>query len=121
MHAQVEKSKAAGAKAVGGSTSVDQTGGEPVFQFADSRPGTVLQRKLQQVANNSRQTRQTAQFRAMADRYTARQRQAVWHTGDMGLIQFKGVGGTKIAFEYGEVDESHRDKIVEGRKKAGFH
>ncbi|MBK6265112.1 DUF4157 domain-containing protein [Marivirga sp. S37H4] len=37
-------------------------GGEPAFQFVDKRPEAVAQRKLQQIANNSPQARQTAQL-----------------------------------------------------------
>ena len=37
------------------------------FQFVDNRPESVAQRKLQEIANNSLQVKQTAQFMAMAD------------------------------------------------------
>ncbi|MDG1432722.1 MAG: DUF4157 domain-containing protein, partial [Saprospiraceae bacterium] len=40
-----------------------QSGGESTFQFVDNRPEAVAQQKLQEMANNSPQTKQTAQFK----------------------------------------------------------
>jgi len=39
------------------------------FQFNDNRPETIAQRKLHVMANNSPQTKQTAQLQAMANHY----------------------------------------------------
>ncbi|MBK6265110.1 DUF4157 domain-containing protein [Marivirga sp. S37H4] len=39
---------------------------EPAFQFEDNRPEAVAQRKLQEVANNSSQARQTAHLQVLA-------------------------------------------------------
>ena len=66
-----------------------QTSGEPTFEFLDTRPESIAQRKLQNIAdnspqvsqlqsfqemaNNSSQTRQVAQLQAMADTYSAQQ------------------------------------------------
>ena len=42
------------------------------FQFIDNRPEAVIQRKLQETANNSPQAKQAAQLQSMADNYTLR-------------------------------------------------
>ena len=54
-----------------------QSGGESTFQFVDNRPEAVAQRKLQEMANNSPQTKQAAQLQAMANGYSAQQQQTI--------------------------------------------
>ena len=74
---------------VASSVAQMQTSGEPTFEFLDTRPESIAQRKLQNIAdnspqvsqlqsfqemaNNSSQTRQVAQLQAMADTYSAQQ------------------------------------------------
>lgn len=48
---------------------------QSTFQFVDNRPEAVTQRKLQEIANNSSQAKQAAQFKAMAVNYTNQQHQ----------------------------------------------
>jgi hypothetical protein len=50
-----------------------QSSSESTFQFIDNRPEAVAQRKLQEMANNSPQAKQAAQFQAMADDHSAQQ------------------------------------------------
>jgi len=47
------------------------------FHFVDNRPESVVQRKLQETANNSPQAKQTFQLQAMADDYSAQQEFAI--------------------------------------------
>ncbi len=53
--------------------SVDQS----AFQFVDNRPAAAAQRKLQEMAENSPQTEQSAQLQAIANNRSAQQQQPV--------------------------------------------
>lgn len=48
-----------------------------VTQFVDNRPEAIVQRKLQEIANNSQRSKQIHQMQAMADHYSAQQPQLV--------------------------------------------
>ncbi|MBW2661998.1 MAG: DUF4157 domain-containing protein [Deltaproteobacteria bacterium] len=52
MYAQVEKPRENQNKVVANSVAQNQSGGEPPFQFVDNRPEAIVQRKLQEMANN---------------------------------------------------------------------
>ncbi|GEM_PF-6010832 len=54
-----------------------QNSGKSTFQFADNRSETINQRKLQELAKNGPQAKQTAQLQAIADNYSLRQYQAI--------------------------------------------
>jgi len=49
----------------------EKSDGKAGFQLADNRPGNILQRKLQEMADNSLQTKKAAQLQAMADKYNS--------------------------------------------------
>ena len=50
-----------------------QGGGESTFQFVDNRSEAIVQRKLQELANNSPHAKKIAQLQAMADNQSAQQ------------------------------------------------
>jgi hypothetical protein len=64
-------------KSVASSAAQMQTSGEATFEFVDSRPESIAQRKLQNMANNSSQAKQAAQLQATADTYSAQQHPTV--------------------------------------------
>lgn len=51
-----------------------QSEGESIFQFVDNRPNSLVQMKLQQLANNSRQVKGINQLQTMAANYSTQQR-----------------------------------------------
>ena len=53
------------------STLQKQGKGRQVFQFADNRPGTIVQRQLQEAADKSPRVKQTVQLQEMADTHSA--------------------------------------------------
>ncbi|GEM_PF-6191299 len=67
---KIQETKAQPASAMDSQT---QSGGESTFQFVDNRPKTLVQRRLQDMANNSLKLKQVAQLQAMTDNYLARQ------------------------------------------------
>ncbi len=73
MYAQVEKSKENKSQAVASEVTQKQRDVESTSLFVDNRPEAITQRKLQELANNSPQVQQAAQFQAMADNYSERQ------------------------------------------------
>ena len=66
MYTQVEKPKENKSKAVTNTVFQKRSIDESTFQFVDNRPEAVAQRKLQEMANKSRQAKQTAQLQVMA-------------------------------------------------------
>ncbi|MDJ0676718.1 MAG: hypothetical protein QNJ36_15290 [Calothrix sp. MO_167.B42] len=52
-----------------------QTSGTSSFQLVDNRPEAIAQRKLQEMANNSPQTKQASQLQAFAANHPAQQQQ----------------------------------------------
>lgn len=59
MNAHVGKVKKSGSVITG--KAQQATGTKPTFQFADNRPETVVQKKLQKMANNSQQVTNSSQ------------------------------------------------------------
>jgi hypothetical protein len=59
------------------SVTQKKSGAESTFQFVDNRPEAIVQRKLQEIANNSPQTKQAAKLQAMANTYTAQHQQPI--------------------------------------------
>jgi len=56
-------------QSVANSVFQKQSSSKSTFQFVDNRLGTITQRKLQEMANNSQQAQQVAQLQAMTDAY----------------------------------------------------
>ncbi|MFT4803432.1 MAG: hypothetical protein ACJAUV_001965 [Flavobacteriales bacterium] len=76
MYEQVEKAKENKGRAVANSVS-QKSSGDSAFQFVDNRPEAVVQRKLQEMVNNSPQVNQAAQLQATSDNHSAQQNQPV--------------------------------------------
>jgi hypothetical protein len=72
MHTHADKTQENKNQSVANVESNKQSGAEPIFQFIDNRPEAVAQRKLQEMANDSLQAKQTAQLNALADIHTTR-------------------------------------------------
>ena len=64
-------------QSVSTATTRQQNTDTSAFQFADNRPEAIIQRKCQDIANDSPQVAQLQAFQAMADNYSARQQQPV--------------------------------------------
>lgn len=60
-------------QSVANEVSQKQNSGESTFQFVDNRPEAFAQRKIQELAKNSPQAKQTAQLQGMADNHSAQQ------------------------------------------------
>jgi hypothetical protein len=67
MNSHADKTQKDRHQTVANAVSQKQSGREPAFQFADNRPETVAQRKLQEMANNSPQVKQLRTTQEMAD------------------------------------------------------
>ncbi len=67
MNTHADKSHDNKNQSVANTISQKQGGGESTFQFTDNRPETVTQRKLQEMAGNSLQTKQTTQLETIAE------------------------------------------------------
>lgn len=65
MHTSADKTPAPRHQPVPDPLSAQQAGNEPSFQLEDNRPGTVAQRKLQDIANNSPQVKQAAEWQSI--------------------------------------------------------
>ncbi len=59
------------------SVSQKQGSSEYTFQLVDNRSEAIVQRKLQEIANNSPQTKQNVQLQAMTDKYTAQPKSSI--------------------------------------------
>lgn len=62
-----------------------QGGGESTFQFVDNRSEAIVQRKLQELANNSPHAKKIAQLQAMADNQSAQQQPIQKKENNTGL------------------------------------
>ncbi len=62
-----------------------QGGGESTFQFVDNRSEAIVQRKLQELANNSPHAKKIAQFQAMANNQSAQQQPIQKKENNTGL------------------------------------
>lgn len=70
MIIHADKKQAGKSRAAVDATAKKQSSSEPVFQFVNSRPETIVQRKLQEIADNSAQMRQRMTFQEIADNRT---------------------------------------------------
>ena len=77
MHTHTDKTQEAKIQSVSNENSQKESGGHSTFQFVDNRPIAIAQRKLQEMANNSPQVKQSAQLQAMADNHSAQQQQPI--------------------------------------------
>lgn len=75
MNTHAEKAQENKSQSVFAADSQMQSGIETTFQFEDNRPEAVMQRKLQEMANNSPQAKQAAQLQAIADNHSAQYQQ----------------------------------------------
>ena len=77
MNTHADKTQENKSQSVSAAGSQMQSGGESTFQFVDNRPEAIAQRKLQEMANNSPQSKQAVQLQAMADNYSPRQQHSI--------------------------------------------
>lgn len=73
MNTHADKTQANKRQSVAIDIAQRQGGGETTFQFEDNRPEVIVQRKLQEIADNSPQARKAAQLHAMTDNHSAQQ------------------------------------------------
>jgi hypothetical protein len=64
MNTHADKTQENKSQSVANSISQKRHFSKSTFQFEDNRPETIAQRKLQEMANNSPQTKQAAQLQA---------------------------------------------------------
>ena len=67
------------------SKSQFQSSGKSTFQFVDNRSEAIVQRKLQELANNSPHAKKIAQFQVMADNQSAQQQPIQKKENNTGL------------------------------------
>ena len=67
MNTHTDKAQENKSQAVSNSLTQKEGGSESTFQFADNRPESIAQRKIQVMVNNSSQVSQLRVFQAMAD------------------------------------------------------
>lgn len=93
MNTHADKTKENISQSVPNAASHKQSNGDYTFQFVDNRPEAIVQRKLQEainsspkvkqlkahqeMANNSSQVYQAAQFKAIMDNHSAQQQQPI--------------------------------------------
>jgi hypothetical protein len=70
MNTHADKKQKNQSQSVANEVSQKQRNGESTFQFEDNRSEAVAQRKLQEMANNSSQTKQAAQLQSLANSRT---------------------------------------------------
>lgn len=74
------------------------SGNKSTFQFVDQRSETIQQKRRQEIANNSPQSKKTAQLQRMFHHHTA-QKQVFRKSPSSPVIQRAGSGGEKIGFD----------------------
>jgi hypothetical protein len=67
MNTHADKTQKNKSYSVANAFTQKQSGGKSTFQFVDNRPETIAQRKLQEMANNSRQSMQLKSFQKKAN------------------------------------------------------
>ena len=77
MNTHVDKTQRNKSQSVANETSQKMSGGESNFQFVNNRPEAIAQRRLQEMANNSPQAKQTAQLQAKVDNHAHQQQQPI--------------------------------------------
>lgn len=77
MKAHADKTQENRRQPVSNDLSKTRHGNKSTFTFVDNRPETVAQRKLQEMANNSPQAKQTAQLQVMTNNYSVQQQQPI--------------------------------------------
>ena len=81
MYAQVVKPKENKSLSVDNAVSQKQGNVGSVFQFVDNRPEAIAQRKLQDMANNSPQSKQATRLQAMTDNNSVKLQRPIQKTG----------------------------------------
>jgi len=77
MNTHADKTQENRNQTVANEISQKKSGGESTFQFVDNRHEAVIQKRLQEMVNNSPQAKKVAQLQAMADNYSAQQQQPI--------------------------------------------
>lgn len=77
MYTQAYKTQKNNDPSMAASNSHLRRGVDSTFQLVDNRQESVAQSKLQEMANNSPQVKQLAQFRATADNYSTQQQRPI--------------------------------------------
>ncbi|MDO5968971.1 DUF4157 domain-containing protein [Flavivirga aquimarina] len=81
MQSYTSKTQDNESKSIVNNTLKIQSSEESALKFADNRPETIAQRKLQDKTDNSPQAKRVAQFQTMANSYSDRQQQPINNTG----------------------------------------
>ena len=77
MHTHTDKTQENKIQSVSNENSQKQDDGASTFQVEDNRPIAIVQRKLQEMANNSPQVKQPAQLQTIANNHSAQQQQPI--------------------------------------------
>lgn len=77
MNTHAEKTQENKSQSITNELARKRGGGESTFQFVDSRPQVVAQKKLQEMANNSPQAKQASQLQAIANNHSSQQEQPI--------------------------------------------
>ena len=71
MNTHADKTQDNKSQSVANEVTQKQTSGESTFQFMDNRPEAIVQRKQQEMANNSPQTKKAIQLQVMANNHSS--------------------------------------------------
>ena len=85
MKTQADRIKEEKSQSSSHSKFQSQGSGKSTFQFVDNRSEAIVQRKLQEIANNSPHAKKIAQFQAMADNQSAQQQPIQKKENNTGL------------------------------------
>ena len=77
MNTHADKTQENKSQSVANAVSQKKNSSKSTFQFVDNRPEATAQRTLQEIANNSPQTKQAAQLQSMADNHSTQQQQPI--------------------------------------------
>lgn len=103
MNTRTGKSQESKSRSVANADSKKQGGGKVFFQFVDNRREAIAQRKLQEIAKNSLQTKQTTPSQLMAGNGSVKQRQAIDKRPNLKQGQIKDQFGLdSLRFEKAE-------------------
>ncbi|MEO0556364.1 MAG: hypothetical protein AAF149_24490 [Bacteroidota bacterium] len=87
MHTHTDKTQENKSQSVANSVTQNHSDDRSAFQFVNNRPEAIAQRKLQEMANNSPQSKQAAQLQAIAGNYYAKQHDTIQKKEDkIGLL-----------------------------------
>ncbi|MBL0701866.1 MAG: hypothetical protein JJV91_00085 [Desulfosarcina sp.] len=116
MYEQAEKTKENRGRAVANSVTQKNKGAQQGVGVVDNRPEAIVQRKLQEMANNSSEAKQTAQFQAMCDNdFVGNRPEAVQQMQLKAITQnTAGLGAAPVQLKPNDIDNTTSITLLNG-------